>query len=156
MRRLVISAAAVAALAAPASLFVVGAGGPAGAVAPSLVCTKVTGNAGSKVTISGCKVPTADKTTYASASAPKGLALDTGGTVTWSTSKKTTKFAITKVVESGTACKTVKNTGEVVATGKVTGGNAAVTSVGQAVSVTICLNKTTAAISIAPGTTAKL
>jgi hypothetical protein len=156
MRRLIISAAALAALATPASLFVTA---PAGATVPkSLVCTKVSGNAGSKVTISGCNVPTADKLTYASASAPKGLALATGGTVTWSSSKKTTIFKITKTATGGTACKNVKGTGEVVATGSVTGGTAAkaVTSTGQLVSVSICLNTTTAAISIAPGTTAKL
>jgi len=156
MRRLVISAAALAALATPASLFVTA---PAGATVPkSLVCTKVSGNAGSKVTISGCNVPAADKLTYASASAPKGLALATGGTITWLSSKKTTVFKITKYVQAGTACAKVPNTGEVVATGSVTGGTAAtaVTSKYQLVSVSICLNKTTAAISIAPGTTAKL
>ncbi len=157
MRRLIISAAALAALATPASLFVVGSTTPAGATTPaSLVCTKITGNAGSKVTVSGCNVPTADKTTYASASAPKGLALASGGTLTWASSKKTTKFVITKTVQAGTKCKTIPNSGEVVATGHVTGGTAAVTKVNQVVSVSICLNKTTAAIKIAPGTTAKL
>jgi hypothetical protein len=157
MRRLVLSAAALAALATPASLFVVGGSSPAGATTPaSLVCTKVSGSAGGKVTISGCNVPTADKGSYASASAPKGLSLDTGGTITWSTSKKTTIFSITSALQEGSACKHVANTGEVVATGKVTGGTAAVTKKNQVVSVSICLNKTTAAISIAPGTTAKL
>lgn len=52
-----------------------------GATTPkSLVCTKVSGNAAGKVTISD--LPVADKTTYASASAPKGAALATGGTIT--------------------------------------------------------------------------
>ena len=160
MRRLIISVAALAALATPASLFVIGGTAPAGAttVPKSLTCTKITGNAGGKVTISGCNVPTADKKTYASASAPKGLALASGGTLTWSTSKKTTVFKITSTVQSGTACAKVKNTGEVQASGHVTGGSApkAISSANQAVSVKICLNKTTAAISIAPGTTAKL
>ena len=133
---------------------------PAGAttVPKSLVCTKVTGNAASKVTISGCNVPTADKKTYASATAANGLALAKGGTVTWATSKKTTKFVITKTVTGGKACAKVKGTGEVVATGHVTGGTApkTITSVNQVVSVSICLNTTNTAISIAPGTTAKL
>lgn len=158
MRRLVISVVALAALATPASLFVVSAT-PAGATTPaSLVCKKITGNAGGKVTISQCNVPTADKLTYASASAPKGIALATGGTLTWASSKKTTKFSISNYVAAGTKCATVPNTGEVVATGKVTGGTAstAVTKLGQVVSVSICLNKTTLAISIAPGTTAKI
>lgn len=90
-------------------------------------------------------------------SAPKGVALATGGTLTWASSKKSTKFVITKYAQKGTACSKVPGTGEVVATGHVTGGTAAVTKVNQLVSVTVCL-KTAApnTISIAPGTTAKL
>ncbi len=127
-------------------------------VPKSLACTRVVGSENSTVTISGCNVPTADKLTYASASAPKGVALATGGTVTWSSSRKTTIFAITKVVAGGTACTTVPGTSEIVATGSVTGGTAApaITSNGQLVSVSICLNTTTHAITIAPGTTAQL
>ncbi len=128
------------------------------AVPKSVICTKITGSAKSTVTISGCNVPTAYKTTYASASAPKGTALAAGGTVTWSSSEKTTIFKINSTVAGGTACASVPNTGEIVATGVVTGGTAAtaITSKTQVVSVSICLNKTTDAITIAPGTTAKL
>jgi len=127
-------------------------------VPKSLVCTKVMGSATSTVTISGCNVPTADKLTYAAASAPKGTALANGGTLTWASSTKTTVFTINQRVTGGTACSTVPGTGEIVATGSVTGGTAAtaITSPGQLVSVSICLNTTTFAISIAPGTTAQL
>jgi hypothetical protein len=160
MRRLVNSVAALAALATPASLFVMGSATPAGATTPtSLACKKVSGTLGGKVTVSACNVPIADKLSYASASAPKGLALATGGTLTWATSKRTTTFVITHYVQAGTACKTVPNSGEVVATGHVTGGTAprAITSLNQPVSVTVCLKKSAPyAISIAPGTTAKI
>ena len=158
MRRLIISAAALAALATPASLFVVGSTTPAGATTPaSLVCKRSAGNSGGKVTVSGCNVPTADKLTYASASAPKGLALATGGTLTWASSKKTTKFVITQMPRQARSARRSRSSGEVVATGHVTGGTAAVTKVNQLVSVSVCL-KTAApnAIKIAPGTTAKL
>jgi hypothetical protein len=91
MRRMIISVAALAALATPASLFVLGGATPAGAAAPkSLVCTTVSGTATGKVTVSGCNVPAADKKTYASAVANPGESLATGGTIKWASSGKTT------------------------------------------------------------------
>jgi hypothetical protein len=158
MRRIVTSVAALAFVATPISLLAVGGAAPAGAakVPASIVCTKVSGTATGKVTVSGCTVPKADAKTYASASVTPGESLATGGKITWTSSKKVTKIS-KPTVTGGTACKNVKGTTEVVAKGKVvTGSTAVITPVGQPFAVDICLNATTGAISIAPGTKADL
>jgi hypothetical protein len=150
---MITAAVALAALATPASLFVVGGSTVAGAATPkSLVCTGLSGNAKSTVTISKCAVPTADKTLYASASA-KASALLTGGTITWTSSKKTTIFKIK--VTSTTGCAAGDKSE--LATGSVTGGTAAsaVTSVGQKVSLKVCVSSTDA-ITLFPHTTASI
>jgi len=153
MRRTFVAAAALVALATPASLLVVGGSTVAGATPKSLVCTKVTGSDKSTVTISGCAVPTADKKTYASASG-KASSLASGGTITWSSSKKTTVLKLK--VTSSTGCPAGDLTEK--ATGSVTGGTAstAVTSKGQPVSLTVCVNSATGAISLKPGTKADI
>ena len=153
MRRMIVAAAALAALATPASLFVVGTSTVAGAATPkSLVCSKVSGSDKSTVTISGCAVPAADKKTYASASG-KATSLEKGGTITWTSSKKTTVLKLK--VTGSTGCATGDLTEK--ATGSVTGGTAstAVTSKGQPVSLTVCINKS-GAISLKPGTKADI
>jgi hypothetical protein len=158
MRRIVTSVAALAFVATPISLLAVGGATPSGATSKpaSIVCTKVSGTATGKVTVSGCTVPKADVKTYASASVSPGSSLATGGTITWTSSKKTTKIS-KPTLTTGTACKTVKGTTEVVAKGTVVKGSTAViTPTGQAFAVDICLNATTGAISIAPGTKADL
>jgi hypothetical protein len=153
MRRMIVAAAALAALATPASLFVVGGTTVAGAATPkSLVCTKVSGSDKSTVTISGCAVPAADKKTYASASG-KATSLISGGTITWTSSKKTTVLKLK--VTSSTGC--VKGDLTEHATGTVTGGTAAtaVTSKNQPVNLTVCITKA-GAISLKPGTKADI
>jgi hypothetical protein len=153
MRRTIVAAVALAALATPASLFVVGGSTVAGATPKSLVCTKVSGSDKSTVTISGCAVPKADAKTYASASG-KASALAKGGTITWSTSKKTTVLKLK--VTSSTGCAAGDLTEK--ATGSVTGGTAstAVTSTGQPVSLTVCVNSASGAITLKPGTKADI
>jgi hypothetical protein len=153
MRRMIVAAAALAALATPASLFVVGGSTVAGAATPkSLVCSKVSGSDKSNVTISSCAVPKADAKTYASASG-KATSLEKGGTITWTSSKKTTVLKLK--VTSSTGCAVGDLTEK--ATGSVTGGTAstAVTSKGQLVSLTVCINKA-GAISLKPGTKADI
>jgi hypothetical protein len=154
MRRTIVAAAALAALATPASLFVVGGSTVAGAATPkSLVCNKVSGSDKSTVTISECAVPTADKKTYASASG-KATSLESGGTITWSSSKKTTVLKLKIASSSGCAVGDLTEK----ATGSVTGGTAtkAVTSKGQAVSLTVCVDVSSGAISLKPGTKADI
>ena len=152
MRKTIAAAAALAALAMPASLLVVGGASVAGATPKALVCTKVSGSDKSTVTISGCAVPAADKKTYASASG-KATSLEKGGTITWTSSKKTTVLKLK--VSGSTGCAVGDLTEK--ATGSVTGGTAAtaVTSKGQPVSLTVCINKS-GAISLKPGTKADI
>ena len=154
MRRMITAAVALAALATPASLFMVGGSTVAGATPKSLVCTGLSGSSSGTVTISKCAVPTADKATYASASA-KATTLITGGSIKWTSSGKTTIFKIK--VKSSTGCAGGALTE--IATGSVTGGTAAtaVTSVGQPVSLKVCVQTTgTKAISLYPGTKADI
>ncbi len=153
MRRMIVAAAALAALATPASLFVVGGSTVAGAATPkSLVCSKVSGSDKSTVAISECAVPKADAKTYASASG-KASALASGGTITWTSSKKTTVLKLK--VTSSTGCPVGDLTEK--ATGDVTGGTAstAITSKNQPVSLTVCITKA-GAISLKPGTKADI
>ena len=152
MRRMIVAAAALAALATPASVIVVGGSGVAGATPKSLVCSSVSGKDTSTVTISKCAVPAADSKTYASASG-KATSLEKGGTITWTSSKKTTILKLTVKGSSGCASGDLTEK----ATGSVTGGTAstAVTSKGQAVSLTVCINKA-GTISLKPGTKADI
>jgi hypothetical protein len=157
MRRLVTSVAALAFVATPISILAVGGATPAGAttkVPASIVCTKVSGPATGKVTISGCTVPTADKKTYASASVNPGIDLATGGTLKWTSSTKTTKISKPTVVQ-GTGC--AAGSTEYTASGTVVKGSTAViTPVGQHFSVHICLNSTTEQISLVKNTKADI
>ena len=153
MRRMIVVAAALAALATPASLFVVGTSTVAGATTPkSLVCSKVSGSDKSTVTISTCAVPKADAKTYASASG-KATSLISGGTITWTSSKKTTVLKLK--VTSSTGC--VKGDLTEHASGTVTGGTAstAITAKGQVVNLTVCITKA-GAISLKPGAKADI
>ncbi len=159
MRRLIVSAAALAALATPASLFVIGSAAPAGAATPkSIPCTSITGVLSStgSVTISKCTVPKADVKTYASASA-KTKSLATGaGTITWASSKKTTKVKVKFTAATKNACTVAQGSEYVIKGSVVSGGNAAITPVGQVISLSICFNTTNDKITIAPKTTAEL
>ena len=161
MRRLIISAAALAALATPASLFVMGSAAPvAGAATPkSIPCTKVSGTASAsgKVTITDCTVPTADKTLYKSAVAPVKSLLTGKGKITWSSSAKTTAISVT--FKEATPNKCGAGSSEYAIKGKVVaGGNAstAVTPVNQPIAMSICLKSSNNAVTLAPGTKAEI
>ena len=153
MRRMIVAGIALAALATPASLFVVGGSTVAGATPKSLVCSKVTGTDTSTVTISGMR-RTCGRQEDLRQRQREGLEFGKGGTITWSSSKKTTILKLK--VTSSTGCPVGDLTEK--ATGSVTGGTAstAVTSKGQPVSLTVCVNSATGAISLKPGTKADI
>ena len=127
---------------------VIGLSGTAGAAVLGTSCSKLTGNASTTATISGC-VP--KQATYASAHA-KASALLNGGTLTWSTSKKTTVIAKPKITNV-TPNKCAAGSSEVKAVGKVTGGTATYTKKGETFTAFVCVSST-GALSLAPGTKA--
>ena len=137
----------VAALAVP-SAAVVGLSGTAGAAVLGTSCSKLIGNAATTTTISGC---TPKQATYASAKA-KSSALLNGGTLTWSTSKKTTVIA-KPTITSVTPNKCASGSSEDKAVGKVTGGTATYTKKGETFTAFVCVSST-GALSLAPGTKA--
>jgi hypothetical protein len=75
-----------------------------------------------------------------------------GGTLTWSTSKKTTIIA-KPTVKAVSPDKCAKGSTEEKATGKVTGGTATYTKKGETFTASICISKA-GALSLAPGTKA--
>ncbi len=152
MRRMIISMVAAAAMAVPASVAVVGVATPAWA-ASSLSCASVKGSVSGSVTIGKCDITKAEKAAYKDAVGTVS-ALAGGGPVRW-TGGATTVTSITSTTSPGQgSCKTGAT--EEIATGTVTGGNAIVTKVGDAVSVKVCVKAKNGKISIAPGTVALL
>ena len=147
MRRFPVAIALVAALAVP-SAAVVGLSGTAGAAVLGTSCAKLTGNASTNVTLSACSPKLA---TYASATG-KSAALLNGGTLTWSTSKKTTVIA-KPTVTSVTPNKCASGSAEEKAVGKITGGTATYTKKGETFTAFVCV-ASTGALSLAPGTKA--
>jgi hypothetical protein len=153
MRRVLLAAATAVALSVPASVAVVGNSSPAFA-ASSLTCKKLVGKDTSTITVSQCNVPKGDGKTYAKATG-KAASLALGGTLTWSTSKKTTVIGKPTVTSPGQGrCATGQT--EEDATGSVTGGTAVVTKAGDTFAADICLTNSTGAIALVPGTTASL
>ena len=150
MRRFPVAIALVAALAVP-SAAVVGLSGTAGAGNAVLgtSCAKLTGNAATTATISVCSPKLA---TYASASA-KSTSLLNGGTLTWSTSKKTTVIAKPTLTSVTPVTCTVAGSSEEKAVGKITGGTATYTKAGETFRATVCISPA-GALSLAPGTKA--
>jgi len=150
MRRFPVAIALVAALAVP-SAAVVGLSGTAGAGNAVLgtSCAKLTGTATTTVTISTCSPKLA---TYASAKGTSS-ALTNGGTLTWSTSKKTTVIAKPTLTGVSPVTCTVAGSLEEKAVGKITGGTATYTKAGTYFRATVCVSPT-GALSLAPGTKA--
>jgi len=99
MRRILLTAAAVAALAVPASVATVGLSAPAWA-AGSITCTTISGTASTTVTVSGC---TGGVTGGSSVPAP-ATSLATGGTIHWVSGSTTTTNAPTLVATSAKKC----------------------------------------------------
>ena len=86
MRRILLTAAAVAAIAVPASVATVGLASPAGAAAVTITCTTITGTATTTITVSGCT----GGNTGGSSLPVNSLALANGGTITWTSGSTTT------------------------------------------------------------------
>jgi hypothetical protein len=143
MRRFPVVIALVAALAVPSAV-VVGLSGTAGATTTAS-CSKLAGTAATTVTISTC---TPKEATYASASG-KSSSLENGGTLTWSTSKKTTIIAKPTLTKQTNKCGTGYT--EEKATGKITGGTATYTKKGETFTAYVCIGKE---LKLAPGTKA--
>ncbi len=121
---------------------------PAGAAkAPTgITCTKLAGKVNTttdvaKITLSGCNGKTGGtgKST-SSASA-------TSNTTTWANGKKTT---VTESYASGSGCAAGDVTEDI--TGSVTADNTKSTTVGAAITATVCFNGTTDKLSLLPGT----
>ena len=144
MRRFPVAIALVAALAVP-SAAVVGLSGTAGAVVLGSSCAKLTGTASTTVTISVCSPKVA---TYASATGTSAALLN-GGTLTWSTSKKTTVIA-KPTVTSVTPNTCASGSSEIKAVGKITGGTATYTKAGTTFTAYVCVTSA-GALSLAPG-----
>jgi hypothetical protein len=144
MRRFPVVIALVAALAVPSAV-VVGLSGASGATTAAASCAKLTAKSG-VVTISSCTPKVAG---YTSASGSEA-ALAKGGTLTWSTNKKTTIVGKpTETVVKPDKCSGTGNTEEK-AVGKIKGGTATYTPTGQSFTAYVCLKT----ITLAPGTKA--
>jgi hypothetical protein len=143
MRKLPVVLALVSALAVPSAV-AVGLAGTAGATTtPS--CGKLTGTAATTVTISEC---TPAKAGYTSASG-KSSSLLNGGSLTWSSSKKTTTIAKPTLTKETNKCG--KGYSEEKATGKITGGTSTYTKKGETFTAYVCVG---AELKLAPGTRA--
>jgi hypothetical protein len=141
MRRLIMSATAVVALATPAALLAVGNAAPAGAAAKSSVtCTALTGTTTGTVTVSKCTPASSTNKTVTGTS----IKLATGGTLTWAPSKQTTIVGKPKLTLGGKACP--KGSSEEIATGSVTGGTSKYTKKGDVFSASVCLSGTKVSI----------
>jgi hypothetical protein len=150
MRRILMAAAAATAIAIPASVAVAGTSSPAFA-ASSLSCAKASGTE-SSVTIGKCSPLTrAEKKGYKTGTTAASLA--SGGPITWSNSGTQTVLSAPAVTFPTDTCKKPTQNTEVTATGTVTGGNAAVTTVGDTYSATFCVNTTTGVVTLLKGTT---
>jgi hypothetical protein len=157
MRRLVIGAAAVLALAAPAAV-TIGSAAPAFASGGGVTCSSLKGSLTSSVTIGKCTP--ADKNNKSASAAIASLASGSG-TITWSKSGGTTDVTTTFVLApSSTVCKAPKKgvaqAQEIDITGTVTGGTSTYTSAGDTVSLTVCETLKTGKLALAKGTTASL
>ena len=143
MRKLPVVLALVSALAVPSAV-AVGLSGTAGA-ATTPSCGTLTGTAATTVTISKC---TPVKAGYTSASG-KSSSLENGGTLTWSSSKKTTTIAKPKLTKVTNKCGSGYT--EEKATGKITGGSSTYTKKGETFTAYVCVG---AKLKLAPGTRA--
>src|SRR5580698_6064897 len=122
------------------------ASGPAGAAKPKgITCStlsgKVSGSGVAKINLSGCTGKTGGK------GSSKGSATASSGTIKWANGKSTTS---SESYTGGSGCPGSDIT-EVVS-GNVTADNTGSTSVGAALSATICYNASTSKLSLLAGT----
>jgi hypothetical protein len=131
---------AVGAVASSAAAFALpGAAGAAG----SIKCSSMTGNLAKTVKLSGCT-----GNTGGSSKPIKSTALATGGTIKWVNGKTTTVTLTAK--QKGTACPA--GSGEYQAKGSVTKDTTGSAAVGGVVKGSACIDGTTGAITLVPGT----
>ena len=152
MRRLIMFVAVLGTLAVPTSIVVIAQASPAN-TAVSLTCAKLKGTENGSVTVKKCSVPKADKKLYKSVTAPHAIQLATGGTLTWSSSGKTTTVGAPTLSSPTGNCK-AKDTEEL-ATGRVTGGTSAVTHAGDTFRAEVCI-ASNGKITLAKGTVVDL
>ena len=120
--------------------------GPAGAAkAKGITCSTLSGKVSStgtaKINLSGCNGKTGGS------GKSKGSATASSGTIKWKNGKSTTS---SESYSGGSGCPGSDIT-EVVS-GNVTADNTGSTSVGAALSATICYNSATSKLSLLPGT----
>lgn len=140
MRRVLLAASTFIALAAPASVGLVGNSSPAFA-GSGLTCVKVSGNFNTSITIRKCSVPLGDTKSYKAASVVVST-LASGGTFTWTKSGATTTLGPAAISSPGRGrCGPYDTERDI--TAAVTGGTSVVTGGGEALSVDVCVFKTT-------------
>jgi hypothetical protein len=120
--------------------------------ATQIVCKTLTGNIATTVTLSGC-------TSAATGGSSKPLpatSLASGGTITWVNSKTTTvTLKVSTTEHDGTETQTCPaGTSEYEAKGKVTADTTGFAPVGGVAKAEACVNGTTGAISLEPGSKA--
>jgi hypothetical protein len=153
MRRFILAGATLITLSTPVALAVGAspASASASASASSISCASLKGTISGDITIAKCTPKTKG---YAKASAATSSLASGAGTIKWSPNGKTTVITTTFSSKGQGPCK--KGTSEYVAKGSVTGGTATNTKVGDAVSVSVCVNTSSGAVTLAPKTTVLL
>jgi hypothetical protein len=136
MRRLILAVMVTGAMAVPMTAAAVSVGSPAWA-SSSVKCAKLSGSATTTATISSC---TPKNASYVSASG-KASALESGGPITWSPSKKTTDLSKPSFKQV-TPDKCPAGDSEYSIKGSVTGGTATYTKKGNSVSALVCVTST--------------
>ncbi len=144
--RIMIGAIAGSAALVPLAGMTALASSPAGAAKPKgITCTALSGKVSStgtaKIKVTGCNGNTGGS------GKSKGSATASSGTITWANGKSTTS---TESYASGSGCPGSDVT-EVIS-GNVTADNTKSTSVGAALSATVCYNSSTSKLSLLPGT----
>ena len=139
---------AVGALAGAASLTFVGSASPV----TQIVCKKLTGNIATTVTLSGCT----SAATGGSSQPIQATSLASGGTINWVNGKSTTvTLSVSQTEHDGTETQVCPaGTSEYEAKGKVTADTTGFAPVGGVAKAEACVNGTTGAITLEPGSKA--
>jgi hypothetical protein len=114
-----------------------------------IVCKKLTGNIATTVTLSACT----SAATGGSSKPIQATALASGGTINWVNGKSTTvTLSISQTEKDGTETQVCPaGTSEYEAKGKVTADNTGFAPVGGVAKAEACVNGTTGAITLEPG-----
>jgi hypothetical protein len=128
------------------ALAAVGTATPAGALPTGIKCRVLTGNIATTVTLKKCS-----GNTGGASQAMTATSLATGGQIKW-VNGKTTDVSLKVVQGDSTTCPT--NNTRYDAKGKVTADTTGSTTVGAKVKASVCVDNTTGAIALVPGTRA--